>query len=138
MWPDPGITKREMNCQSALQWRWKVKEFEHPRFETINLSDVLSALGDPIRLSIMSKLHENNAETGWGSFEVTVGKATLSHHMKTLRMSGLIKHRKEGTRCFVAIRPELNEVYPGLLDSVLRAAERDQRLKGIEVEASHL
>lgn len=106
-----------------------MKEFDHPSFENINLSDVLSALGDPIRLAIMSKLYENDAETGWGTFEVAVGKATLSHHMKTLRMSGLIKHRKEGTRCFVAIRPELNEVYPGLLDSVLRASVRDQRQK---------
>lgn len=106
-----------------------VKEFDHPSFDDINLSDVLSALGDPIRLAIMSKLFANNAETGWGSFEVAVGKATLSHHMKTLRMSGLINHRKEGTRCFVAIRPDLDQVYPGLLQSVLSAAERDQRLQ---------
>ncbi|RZA24795.1 MAG: transcriptional regulator [Proteobacteria bacterium] len=106
-----------------------MKEFEHPSFETIKLSDVLSALGDPIRLAIMAKLHASDQETGWGTFEVAVGKATLSHHMKTLRMSGLIRHRKEGTRCFVAIRPELNDVYPGLLDSVLRASKRDQAMQ---------
>ncbi len=103
-----------------------MKEFDHPSFDTIKLSDVLSALGDPIRLSIMTKLHECNSEIGWGTFEVSVGKATLSHHMKTLRMSGLINHRKEGTRCFVAIRRELNDIYPGLLDTVLRASESDK------------
>lgn len=104
-----------------------MKEFDHPSLDEIKLSDVLSALGDPIRLAIMSKLHENEGETGWGSFEVAVGKATLSHHMKTLRLSGLIKHRKEGTRCFVAIRHDMNDLYPGLLDSVLKASEKDRK-----------
>jgi DNA-binding transcriptional ArsR family regulator len=115
-----------------------VKEFEHPSFESIKLSDVLSALGDPIRLAIMAKLYATDRETGWGSFEVAVGKATLSHHMKTLRMSGLIRHRKEGTRCFVAIRPELNDVYPGLLDSILKASQKDQALHSKEKEQEAL
>lgn len=117
-----------MNCESVLKPELLVKEFDHPSFDNINLSDVLSALGDPIRLAIMAKLFANDGETGWGTFEVAVGKATLSHHMKTLRMSGLINHRKEGTRCFVAVRPELHQVYPGLLESVLRASESDKRL----------
>jgi hypothetical protein len=31
----------------------------------------------------------------------------------------VIVHRKEGTRCFVALRPELEAVFPGLLGCIL-------------------
>ena len=37
-----------------------------------------------------------------------------------LRLAGVITHRKEGTRCFVALRPELEGTFPGLLASILR------------------
>jgi hypothetical protein len=33
-----------------------------------------------------------------------------------------VVHRKEGTRCFVALRPEIEEKFPGLLNSVLKFA----------------
>ena len=32
----------------------------------------------------------------------------------------MILHRKEGTRCFVSLRPELESDFPGLIDAVLR------------------
>ena len=99
-----------------------MKEFDHPETEAISLCNILQALGDPVRLSIVSQLAENKSEIGWGEFEVVVGKATLSHHMKCLRKAGLINHRKEGTRCFVALRAEIDLIFPGLLPSVLNAA----------------
>ncbi|MBC7530388.1 MAG: winged helix-turn-helix transcriptional regulator [Oligoflexus sp.] len=99
-----------------------MKEFDHPEIEAISLGNILLALGDPIRLSIVSQLAENKSEIGWGEFEVAVGKATLSHHRKSLRMAGLINHRKEGTRYFVALRPEIDLICPGLLPSILNAA----------------
>ncbi|RYZ60205.1 MAG: ArsR family transcriptional regulator [Proteobacteria bacterium] len=99
-----------------------MKEFDHPQKSEISLCNVLLALGDPIRLSIVSQLASESCEIGWGAFEVAVGKATLSHHMKSLRMAGLINHRKEGTRCYVALRPELESLFPGLLSSILKAS----------------
>ena len=99
-----------------------MKEFDHPTTGDITLSTILAALGDPIRLSIITQLALNRSEIGWGAFEVAVGKATLSHHMKTLRMAGLINHRKAGTRCYVALRPDVDRLFPGLLPSILKAA----------------
>jgi len=105
-----------------------MKAFDHPDIDEISLCNILLALGDPIRLSIVSQLAENDKEVGWGEFEVAVGKATLSHHMKSLRMAGLINHRKEGTRCFVALRPEIDRIFPGLLPSILNAASIQEDL----------
>jgi hypothetical protein len=42
-----------------------------------------------------------------------------------LREAGIIGHRSEGTRRLISLRrEELDAAYPGLIDSVLRAAGR--------------
>jgi DNA-binding transcriptional ArsR family regulator len=51
-----------------------------------------------------------------------VTKSTLSHHLKVLREAGIILMRVDGTRKLTSLRrAELNEAYPGLLESILRA-----------------
>jgi DNA-binding transcriptional ArsR family regulator len=94
----------------------------HPPAADISLTEVLSALGDPIRLEIV-RILSDGAEHLRPDFDVPVGQSTLSHHMKTLRDAGVAFSRPEGTRCFVSLRPELAERFPGLLDAVLRAAD---------------
>lgn len=61
-------------------------------------------------------------------FDVAVGQSTLSHHMKTLRAAGVVRSRPENTRCYISLRPEIDERLPGLLAAVLSAArsERDR------------
>jgi DNA-binding transcriptional ArsR family regulator len=100
----------------------------HPTASQISLTRVLAALGDKTRLSIISILALRKNEVRWGDFEdeFHVGKATLSHHMKTLRLAGLIEHRKEGTRCFVSLRKDIDKNFPGLLRSILRAHLRQE------------
>ena len=93
--------------------------FQHPQLAEVSLTTVLNALGDPVRLDIVRQLSEQKEECAWGDIQVPVNKATLSHHMKTLRQAGIIWHRKEGTRCYIKIRPELQERFPGLLSNVL-------------------
>jgi len=99
-----------------------VRRVEHPPAESINLADVLSALGDPVRLGIVVVLSDGR-EHVQADFDVSIGQSTLSHHMKTLRDAGVVRSRPEGTRCFVSLRPEFDERLPGLLDAVLRAAQ---------------
>lgn len=96
-----------------------MKDFEHPKRKDIKLTKVLAALGDPIRLSIIERLSRAQEEMNFSEFECKVGKATLSHHLKTLRLAGLITHRREGTRCYVSLREDINHLYPGLLESIL-------------------
>ena len=96
-----------------------MRQLRHPKSEEIQLTEVLAALSDPVRLAIVSALADGG-ERGWSEFDVDVANSTLSHHMKMLREAGVINHRKDGTRCFVSLRPELEATLPGLLGCVLR------------------
>lgn len=95
-----------------------MRQLRHPNAEEITLVGVLAALGDPVRLSVVSALAKGG-ERGWGEFDVEVGSSTLSHHMKVLRQAGVIDHRRDGTRCFVSLRPGLDQAFPGLLKCIL-------------------
>lgn len=95
--------------------------YPHPPIDAVSLPDVLHALSDPLRLSILRALAPGQ-EAAWSAFGGDVAPSTLSHHMKVLRNAGLITHRRDGTRCFVSLRPEQAERFPGLLDAVLRLA----------------
>lgn len=98
-----------------------MKQLPHPSLHGISLAGVLDALADPVRLSIVSALADGR-ERPWGALDAGVCNSTLSHHVKVLREAGLIAHRKEGTRCFVSLRPDLEDRFPGLLRMVLRFA----------------
>jgi DNA-binding transcriptional ArsR family regulator len=93
--------------------------YQHPEIGAVSLAEVLHALSDPVRLSIVQALTPGE-ETAWNAFMVKVGPSTLSHHMKVLRNAGLIANRRDGTRCLVSLRPEFSERFPGLLETVLR------------------
>ncbi|MXP64614.1 transcriptional regulator [Roseomonas sp. M0104] len=97
------------------------EHYPHPEMKTVQLAEVLHALSDPLRLRIVAALAAGE-ERGWGEFDAPVAPSTLSHHMKVLRQAGLVTHRRDGTRCIVALRPELEERFPGLLGTVLRLA----------------
>lgn len=102
-----------------------MRHAEHPEVEELSLPRVLSALSDPLRLGIVAMLSDG-AERQWGELDAPVSKSTLSHHMKTLRSAGITRTRDEGTRCYVRLRrDDLDERFPGLLDSVLLAAPED-------------
>lgn len=95
----------------------------HPNRSDIQLSAVLYALSDPIRLSIVKCLAENR-EQNCGSFDISIAKSTLSHHFKVLREMGVIEIRLEGTHRFVSLRVgDLDARFPGLLQSILKATE---------------
>jgi len=95
--------------------------YHHPAIEDVTLPEVLHALSDPLRLSIVASLRGGGAR-GWGEFDTQVAASTLSHHMKVLRMAGLILNRREGTRCQVSLRPEIEARFPGLLATVVGLA----------------
>jgi DNA-binding transcriptional ArsR family regulator len=85
------------------------------------ITELLQALADPVRLTVVRDLAESTEPRPCGSLVASVTKSTLSHHMKILREAGIIQMRLEGTRKLTSLRrKELNEAYPGLLDSILR------------------
>jgi DNA-binding transcriptional ArsR family regulator len=103
----------------------QARQLEHPSRKEITLARVLHALSDPVRLSVVAELASGH-ERGSSEFECGVAESTLSHHLKVLRLAGVINHRKEGTRCFVTLRPELEQTFPGLLASILNSARAER------------
>ncbi|MGQ3478712.1 ArsR/SmtB family transcription factor [Paenibacillus sp. TY11] len=96
----------------------------HPNVNEINLSTVLYALSDQIRLNII-KILDENGEQSCSSLDIRSPKSTLSHHFKVLRESGVIHTRLEGTQRFISIRyDDLNSRFPGLLSAVLQGLEQ--------------
>ena len=105
-----------------------MRHLHHPRIDEVTLPDVLHAFSDPVRLQIVRALAER-AEQSCSAVEASVSKSTLSHHFKVLREAGLTHTRVNGTHRYVSLRrKELEERFPGVLDSVLEASR---------VEASH-
>ena len=107
--------------------RQTISPLEHPDLSEIELPTLLHALSDPARLEIVRSLAA--AEEGClACKEVTlpVSKATASHHFKVLRLAGVIAQHDEGTRRISRLRrDDLEQRFPGLLDSVLRAARAE-------------
>jgi DNA-binding transcriptional ArsR family regulator len=93
----------------------------HPSRADLTLTAVLYALSDPARLTITRSLAERG-EQPCGSIVTSLAKATLSHHFKVLRESGVIRTRIEGTQHLSSLRrADLDARFPGLLDAVIAA-----------------
>jgi DNA-binding transcriptional ArsR family regulator len=94
----------------------------HPAREEIDLAAVLHALSDPMRLRIVAGLAAEDKRT-CKSFDLPVTKSTCTHHFRVLREAGVIRQRLEGTTRLNSLRrDDLDQRFPGLLESVLRAA----------------
>jgi DNA-binding transcriptional ArsR family regulator len=101
-----------------------VETLAHPHRDEIELSAVLHALSDPIRLKIVAALAAGEEMT-CKSFELPVVKSTGTHHFRVLREAGLIRQRQEGTARLNSLRvDDLEGRFPGLLEKVLLAAKR--------------
>jgi DNA-binding transcriptional ArsR family regulator len=99
------------------------EQIAHPACEELELGAVLHALSDPVRLRIVAELARGEGECTCGSFELPVTKSTCTHHFKVLREAGVIKQRHQGTtRLNKLRRADLDARFPGLLETVLRAA----------------
>ncbi len=96
----------------------------HPSRAELELSAVLHALSDPVRLKIVAKLAAG-AERTCSSFDLPVTKSTCAHHFKVLRDAGVIHQRQQGTSRINTLRREdLETCFPGLLDAILASAPR--------------
>jgi DNA-binding transcriptional ArsR family regulator len=95
----------------------------HPTRDELSMTDVLHALSDPQRLSVVRCLAEDPTPRRCGSFDLDITKSTLTHHFRVLREAGVIDQREEGTARLNSLRRnDLDERFPGLLDAVLDAA----------------
>jgi DNA-binding transcriptional ArsR family regulator len=102
----------------------------HPNIEDVTVAGILHALADPVRLAILGELLK--AESGiscteaTGKLDLAMPKSTCSQHYRILREAGLIVSERKGVelRSHVRLR-ELDSRFPGLLQSILKAHERE-------------
>ncbi|MEV6836244.1 helix-turn-helix domain-containing protein [Streptomyces sp. NPDC051133] len=106
----------------------------HPEREEIRLEGVLHALSDPMRLRIVRELADGEGELSCSYFDLPVTKSTTTHHFRVLRESGVVRQVYRGTAKMNALRrDDLDDLFPGLLDSLLAAADRQAGRLGDDV-----
>jgi DNA-binding transcriptional ArsR family regulator len=97
----------------------------HPERAQIRLENVLTALGNPLRLAVVRAL-ASEGERACGSLLQGQTKSTMTHHWRVLRDSGVIWQRPSGRENLLSLRKDdLEERFPGLLHSLLGALEND-------------
>ena len=100
-----------------------MREPHHPPRDELDLAAVLHALSDPARLAIVRQL-DGDGECHCGLFELSISKATLSHHFRVLREAGVVHTRPDGRKRYLSLRrDDLEARVPGLLEAVLAANE---------------
>lgn len=90
---------------------------------SLEVTAVLHALADPVRLDLVRQLSESDTAIACGRFGTPVAKSTLSHHFKVLREAGIIATHREGGQSLNVLRTaEMEASFPGLLRAILSQA----------------
>ena len=91
---------------------------------SLDLSAMLDALSDPTRRQIVLQLAEK--DFCCGSFKALGPKTRLTYHFNRLRQAGLIHSTREGRYLVLTLRRvEIDEAFPGILQSVLCATKNE-------------
>ena len=68
---------------------------------------LLTALADPVRLSFVRQLAENDGICACDFSECcTVSQPTISHHLKVLRGAGVVTSERRGTNVVYSLAPD--------------------------------
>ncbi len=93
----------------------------HPDVADLDVLDVLHALSDPTRMTIVRTLLDD-PERACGTFPVDVAPSTLTHHFRVLRDAGVIRQRDDGNRRWTSLRLEdVQARFPGLIATIVNA-----------------
>lgn len=83
-----------------------------------------NALGHPARIKMLAELRQGEMTYGQILANHPFNKGTLTHHLKTLRLSGLVGYYiRENTYCYFLLWEEL----PNWVESLLSDAEGEQK-----------
>ena len=100
-----------------------MKIIYHPEPDSIGLPGVLYALGEPVRLTIVTRLAAEGELTCGVAYPDPIPKSTLSHHLKILREAGVIHVRQQGREYHNSLRrDDLEARFPGLLRAIIDVA----------------
>jgi DNA-binding transcriptional ArsR family regulator len=109
------------------------RHLDHPEREKSRLESVLHALSDPMRLQVVQFLAglDKGEEAPCSVIELAVSKSTTTHHFRVLREAGVISQVYRGTAKMNRLRrQDLDDLFPGLLETVLTADAAQRRRSG--------
>ncbi|MFD6971974.1 ArsR/SmtB family transcription factor [Streptomyces sp. NPDC059979] len=107
-------------------------ELPHPDTDRIELVEVLAALGHPVRLEIVRRL-ASGEEACCGEVVPDLPRSSVTHHLRTLRESGVIRQSPRGRKLHLVLRrDDLQRCFPGLLEIVLADGFRPRDFPGAE------
>ena len=76
---------------------------------------LLSALADPVRLSIVRQLGETDCVCACDFTECcAVSQPTISHHLKVLREAGVVVSERQGTNIVYSLAPDFPSRWAGI------------------------
>jgi DNA-binding transcriptional ArsR family regulator len=105
-----------------------MKQFFHPSTEDITLTGLLEALSDPLRLNMVKSLMKKKGSMSCSELSPSCNlpKSTLSHHLRVLRESGLVRTTKQGVEHRNTIRfDDVESRFPGLLKTILKFSNEE-------------
>jgi DNA-binding transcriptional ArsR family regulator len=101
-----------------------MRTLKHPAPEDIELTRVLYALSDPVRLDVVRHL-DREGEATCAALDGGRPKSSMSHHFRVLRDAGVVRTLTDGAAHMNELRrADLDRLFPGLLAAVLATAER--------------
>ncbi len=96
----------ENHCDCKPKNQELVNQVKHslPAFDTImNVSDFFKIMGDSTRLQILISLQQSEMCVSDLANVLDMTKSAISHQLKSLRISKLVKSRKEGKTVFYSL-----------------------------------
>jgi len=76
---------------------------------------LLAALADPVRLSFVRQMAENDGVCACDFSECcTVSQPTISHHLKVLREAGVVQSERQGTNIIYSLAPDFTRRWAGI------------------------
>ncbi len=107
------------------------RHYEHPDAGEIELTRVLFALSDPLRLAMVRRLAADGGEVDSLELGPDLPRSTLTHHTSLLRESGVTFTRAAGRKCLIRLRTEdLDARFPGLLPAILAGPKPPDEAEG--------
>ena len=80
---------------------------------------LLSALADPVRLSIVRQVGGSEGVCACDFIECcNVSQPTISHHLRVLREAGVLASRRQGTNILYSLAPDFAARWAGLSASL--------------------
>jgi ArsR family transcriptional regulator len=78
--------------------------------------ELLHAIADPVRLSILRQLSSSRGPVCACDFTecCTVSQPTVSHHLKVLREAGVVTSERRGTYIYYDLAPDFAQRWAGI------------------------